>query len=80
MGDLTQTFPCDPTVPGFFGRGWRPQRRSRYGLFAGIASDASAETLLKSLGEPGRSRLERVRIVRLEDDFDVGTVGAEAWI
>ena len=38
------------------------------------------QTLLKSLCEPGRSRLERVRIVRLEDDLDVGTVGAEAWI
>ena len=38
------------------------------------------QTLLKSLCEPGRSRLERVRIVRLENDFDVGTVGAEAWV
>src|SRR5437763_4733380 len=38
------------------------------------------QPLLKSLSEPGRSRLERVRIVRLEDDLDVGTVGAEAWI
>src|SRR5256886_2209196 len=38
------------------------------------------QTLLKSQCEPGRSRLERVRIVRLENDFDVGTVGAEAWV
>ncbi len=80
MGDLTQTFPCDPTVPGFFGRGLAAAAAKPLRPFAGIASDASAETLLKSLGEPGRSRLERVRIVRLEDDFDVGTVGAEAWI
>jgi hypothetical protein len=80
MGDLTQTLPCSPAVPGFSTGDWRPQRRSRYGLLAGIASDASAETLLKSLSEPGRSRLERVGIVRLEDDFDGGTVGAEAWI
>ena len=38
------------------------------------------QLLPKSLSEPGRSRLERVRIVRLEDDLDVGTAGAEAWI
>jgi hypothetical protein len=38
------------------------------------------QNLLKSPSEPGRSRLERVGIVRLEDDLDVGTAGAEAWI
>src|SRR5207253_6340548 len=38
------------------------------------------QPLLKSLSEPGRSRLQRVGIVRLEDDLDVGTVGAEAWV
>ena len=38
------------------------------------------EPLLKSLSEPGRSRLERRGVAGLEDDFDVGTAGAEAWI
>src|SRR5439155_22496239 len=38
------------------------------------------ETLLKSPREPGHSRLQRVGINRLEYDFNVGPVCAEAWI
>src|SRR5438876_3619565 len=38
------------------------------------------ETLLKSPREPGHSRLQCVGIIRLEYDFNVGPVCAEAWI
>jgi len=38
------------------------------------------ETLPKSPREPGHCRLQCVGIIRLEYDFNMGPVCAEAWI
>src|SRR5204862_824224 len=53
-------------------------RRSR--RTAAPLRQGSSRTLFDGVGEVGRSIVERIGIVRLEDDFDVWTLGAEAGV
>src|SRR5205823_6298768 len=53
-------------------------RRSR--RTAAPLRQGTSHGIFDGVGEIGRSSVESVGVVRLEDDFDVWTLGAEAWV